>query len=134
MNTQHTLLVAILVVVVFGVGFMIGRVTASGGTITGVPSSSSGTASDANGEVERAAASESDSGSTGDGTTVVANDLTSGQRQLLGALGIDANEFTITPEMVACAEAKVGAARVEEIKNGATPSLIEGAELIACYK
>ena len=61
------------------------------------------------------------------------NTLTPGQRQLIEALGIDANSITITAEMVACAEAKLGSARVEEIKNGATPSFGEGVTLAACY-
>lgn len=59
--------------------------------------------------------------------------LTPGQRQLIEALGIDADSITITAEMVACAEAKLGAARVEEIKGGATPSFSEGVSLAACY-
>jgi len=61
------------------------------------------------------------------------SNLTPGQRQLIEALGIDANSITITAEMVACAEAKLGTARVEEIKNGATPSFSEGVSLAACY-
>jgi hypothetical protein len=53
---------------------------------------------------------------------------------MLEAMGIDADSVNITPEMVACAEAKLGAARIEEIKNGATPSFSEGASLVACYR
>ncbi len=69
-----------------------------------------------------------------EGTAVGGENLTPGQRQMLTAMGINPDEFTVTPEMVACAEAKLGAGRVEEIKNGATPSFSEGVSLVACYK
>lgn len=59
--------------------------------------------------------------------------MTDGQRKLISALGLDPNNVTVTAEMITCAEAELGAARVEEIKNGATPSFTEGASLVACY-
>lgn len=58
-------------------------------------------------------------------------DIPPAQQELLDKYGVDANN--ITPEMVACAEAKLGAARIEEIKNGATPSFTESIQLYACY-
>lgn len=60
--------------------------------------------------------------------------LSAGQRALLEKLGIDANAITITPAMIACAEAKLGAARLAEIQGGATPTFAEGASLLACYR
>jgi len=66
--------------------------------------------------------------------TVTTSALTDGQRKLLGALGIDADSITVTPEMMACAEAKVGAARIEEIKAGDTPTFLEGLSLLGCYR
>lgn len=68
------------------------------------------------------------------GTVVSTTNLSAGQKQLLSALGIDATGITITPAMIACAEAKVGGARVQEISNGATPTLSEGMTLLACYR
>lgn len=68
------------------------------------------------------------------GGTVKAASLTPGQQKLLSALGINVSEFVITPAMIACAEAKVGAARIMEIQSGATPSFSEGVSLLACYK
>ena len=62
------------------------------------------------------------------------NQLSAEQRALLTKFGIDADSITITAAMIACAEAKIGAARLEEIKAGATPSLSEGASLVACYQ
>src|SRR5690606_22965944 len=59
-------------------------------------------------------------------TTVDTSQLSPGQRQLLESLGVDTSSITITPEMIACAEAKVGAQRVAEIQNGATPTFMEG--------
>jgi len=63
-----------------------------------------------------------------------ASAMTDGQKRLLGILGIDAENFVLTPEMVACSEAKLGKVRVAEIQNGATPSVLEGISLLACYK
>ena len=127
MNTQ-TLLIAILVVVVFGVGFMIGRMTA-------VPSYevSSSTEQTASDNVNEEGGGENISEGEG-GTAVSAEDLTPGQRKLLESLGINADEIVITQEMVLCAEARLGADRIEEIKDGATPSFLEGVELVTCYK
>lgn len=59
--------------------------------------------------------------------------MTEGQIKLMKALGLDPATVTITPAMIVCAETSLGPARVEEIKNGATPSLIEGGKLVACY-
>jgi len=47
---------------------------------------------------------------------------------------LDPNNVTVTAEMIACAEAKLGVARIEEIKNGSTPSFMEGVSLAVCYK
>ncbi len=66
-------------------------------------------------------------------TKVDTSQLTPGQKQLLETLGVDTENLVITPAMIACAEAKVGAARVAEIQNGATPTFMEGASLMACY-
>ncbi len=60
--------------------------------------------------------------------------LSSGQKKMLESFGLNPDEATLTPAMIACAEAKVGKARVAEIMAGATPSVLEGASLIACYK
>lgn len=69
------------------------------------------------------------------GTTVTpASSLTSGQMQMLKTFGIDPNTVTITAAMMACAEGKVGTARFAEIKNGATPTMFEGAKLVVCYR
>lgn len=69
-----------------------------------------------------------------DGAVIKTTSLPTGQQKLLSALGIDASEIVITPTMIACAEAKVGAARLKEIENGATPSFTEGLSLLVCYR
>lgn len=60
--------------------------------------------------------------------------LSQGQAQFLTKLGIDPSSITITPAMIACAEAKLGKARLEELQGGATPSMSEGMTLLACYR
>lgn len=65
---------------------------------------------------------------------VSASQLSAGQRNLLSKLGVNADAITITGAMIACAEAKVGAARLAEIQAGATPTFTEGASLLACYR
>lgn len=130
--TQNAIVLGVLFVLVFIAGFGIGRVTASNSfalpsqtnTTHNVPSNAA--------TVEGNTSSSSAAGE--EGTTVGANSLTDGQKKLLQAFGIDPSKVTITPQMIACAEAKLGVARVEEIKNGATPSFSEGASLVACYR
>jgi hypothetical protein len=61
-------------------------------------------------------------------------DLTSGQQKVLDTVGIGAPSFTITSSMISCAESEFGAARVEEIKNGATPGPLEALKLLGCSK
>lgn len=65
--------------------------------------------------------------------TIKVSDLSSGQQAILRGLGINESELAITNSMVACAEAKLGTGRVNEIRGGATPSFTEGAQLVACY-
>lgn len=115
-------------IVVFGAGFLAGRMTAPVGTVfTGKASESTNvTGQPSDGQDTSAAA-------TTKGTTIDSSNMTDGQRKLISALGFDPNNVTITPEMIACAEAKLGATRVEEIKAGATPSFTEGASLVTCY-
>ncbi len=60
--------------------------------------------------------------------------LTDQQKAIAESFGIDPDTVTITPAMIACAEQKVGSARLAEIKDGATPSFLEGAALLTCYK
>ncbi len=60
--------------------------------------------------------------------------LSDGQKKILNTLGVDTENLVLTPEMVACAEAKIGSARLAEIQAGVSPSFLEGAALVACYK
>ena len=123
---KNTLVTAVLVSVVFVAGFAMGRMT-EGNPVDmarNIQDTTVSSGDDAN----------TPSTSANGGATVNTSSLTPGQRQMLEAMGIDADTVNITPEMVACAEAKLGAARVEEIKNGATPSFTEGASLVGCYR
>jgi hypothetical protein len=123
---RNALITGVLLVVVFIAGFGVGRMT-------------QGSPADMARSIQEDVASPSNTADTQDtstqeGATVNTSSLSAGQRQMLEAMGIDADSVNITPEMVACAEAKLGAARIEEIKNGATPSFSEGASLVACYR
>lgn len=122
MNT-NSILIGILIVVVFGVGFVVGRFSGVGSTFV------AGT-SDTGGSQETSANTNAAQG----GTAIDASQLTDGQKKMLAAMGIDPNTIVITQEMIACAEASLGPARVEEIKNGASPSFSEGVKLAACYR
>jgi hypothetical protein len=123
---KNAIITGILFLLVFIIGFGLGRMTDGGPADIAVGVQESVTGQN-NADAPNAAQGTQ-------GTTVNTNSLTDGQRQMIEALGIDADNITITPQMVACAEAKLGAARVEEIKNGATPSFSEGASLMACYR
>ena len=59
--------------------------------------------------------------------------LDPGQQKALKRVGVDADSITITPEMIACAEEKVGVETVTAIQNGSTPSFIEATKLLTCY-
>lgn len=59
--------------------------------------------------------------------------LSDSQQTMLKAMGVEDSEIAVTYDMIACAEAKIGADRVEAIKNGASPSFAEGTQLMACY-
>jgi len=123
MNTKN-LLIIVIIILAFIVGFILGKTT-----------------SDEDIHLKKVAEEKSDS-TSGDNesnseyeeTAVDSSNLTEGQIKLMHSMGIDPNEITVTAEMVACAEAKLGASRIEEIKNGATPSFTEGVSLVACYK
>ncbi len=106
----------ILMVMIFAVGLFIGRFTAS----RDIGFSNSPTENQKNQSTENTSGQNSN--------------LTEGQRNMLRSFGLNPDEVNITPQMIACAEAKIGATRIEEIKNGATPSFTEGASLVACYK
>jgi hypothetical protein len=129
---KNAAITGVLFLVVFVVGFAIGRMSTGETTIaedvSGVNDYAQTLTPNANDDNTQT------SGEPAGGATVNTANLTDGQRKMLQALGIDADNVTITAEMVACAEAKLGAARIEEIKNGATPSFSEGASLVACYR
>jgi hypothetical protein len=122
-NMIKNVLSVVLVIVLFGAGFLVGRFTPVANTVI------SGTQNPSENN-EQGATSNTAEGSV----SVEASDLTDGQKKLLSALGIDSDTITVTPEMIACAETSLGDARVAEITNGATPSFTEGMKLAVCYK
>jgi hypothetical protein len=129
---KNAAITGVLFLVIFIVGFAIGRMSTGTADIAEDFSNVGGMADTLTpgNNNENTGTDTSASG----GATVNTANLTDGQRKMLQSLGIDADNVTITAEMVACAEAKLGAARIEEIKNGATPSFSEGASLLACYR
>ncbi len=120
------LLLGILIVAVFAVGFLVGRMTANNGAVT--PSNKSTTMNSTSTQTNI----NSNTTTTPSNTSSFITNMSADQKKMLGALGIDVNK--VTPSMIACAETSLGASRTEEIKNGATPSFSEGVKLIACYK
>lgn len=120
MNT-YALIAVVGIITSFGAGFFTGRETADIPLdVTSIQTHLS--------EDERES-----SNASGDVSAGAEVELTADQRKLLESFGIDSNEVRITAEMVACAEAKLGPARVAEIRDGATPSFMEGTRLLACY-
>lgn len=65
--------------------------------------------------------------------TIDVTTLPDGQQTLLRTLGVG-DTITLTPEMVTCAEAEIGATRLDEIVAGDTPSFSEGFALVNCYR
>lgn len=75
----------------------------------------------------------------GDGPTdtevVPADDwLTPGQRAMLSTLGIDEADLpaTLTPALEACFVEKLGRERVDAVKSGETPTVVEGIKAATC--
>lgn len=58
--------------------------------------------------------------------------LSDTQKDLLRGAGIDPETFVITPEMVACAEDRLGTARFAEIVAGDAPGPTEVFSLLRC--
>lgn len=58
--------------------------------------------------------------------------LSDTQKSLLGTAGIDYDTFIITPEMIVCAQEKLGAARFDAIVDGSSPSALETMSLLGC--
>ncbi len=128
---MNTILTFILVIISFALGVFVGRLPITDLALgTFDTSENRMTAPVAGGVTTQGGASAS----VQESVTVSAAQLSEGQRALLTKLGIDANAITITPAMIACAEAKLGAERLAEITGGATPSFTEGATLLACYR
>lgn len=120
--TSQNLLLGILIVVVFAVGFLVGRFSSLGDTYI----------SDKGAVPVRTTNQPVTGTSTTPDTSNIVSRMTDEQKKMLGALGIDTTK--ITSAMITCAETSLGASRVEEIKNGASLSFMEKAKLVACYK
>lgn len=54
------------------------------------------------------------------------------QKAIAESLGINVDSFVLTPQMVECAEEKLGTTRIEEIMAGDAPSILESARLAPC--
>jgi hypothetical protein len=65
------------------------------------------------------------------GFTVQISALPASQQSVVRTLGFT-DSITFTPTMVLCAEAKLGSTRINEIKLGAAPTILESASLLAC--
>lgn len=121
MNTKN-LLLGILIVAVFAIGFAIGRFSPTPDTPATVkqPQSTTPTNNVVSTTTEQAKAPS------------ILDSMTADQKKMLSVLGIDINK--ITPAMISCAETSLGAVRIKEIEGGASLSFTEKAKLLGCYK
>lgn len=60
--------------------------------------------------------------------------LTEGQRDALNTLGYTGETITLTTDMIVCATEALGSARINEILEGATPSVLESMRLLPCAR
>lgn len=131
---MKTFFVLVCVVAAFAAGVYIGRLPITdlvlGSRAAPLKESSAPGATQKQGSDSPTSANSATEGSV----VVSGAQLSAGQRELLTKLGIDADAIVVTPAMVACAEAKLGASRLAEIQSGATPTFTEGASLLACYR
>ncbi len=127
-----TALILVLMVVAYYLGSLsrsnepmpssIGEVV--GGAVDSVSQGADGAASESGGSVTDSVPAA--------GFTVSLSSLPEAQQSMLRTLGYE-DSITFTPEMVACAEGKLGSARVGEIKAGAVPGPLEAASLMPCF-
>ncbi len=128
-----TALVLVLLVIAYYLGSLKGTneplPSSFGEAVGGVVDSVSGT--------DASTQNDADGGSVTDtvpaaGFTVLVSSLPEAQQSILRTLGYE-ESITFTPDMVACAEGKLGSARVAEIKAGAAPGPLEAASLMPCF-
>jgi hypothetical protein len=127
MKTFVIVLVAIIISLSVGYWF--------GSTPTYSPAVDEDTTSEnLNSEAASSTATTTSASASDEGVTEISADaLTDDQKQMLERFGIDTETITITPEMIQCAEAAIGKDRLDEIKNGDTPSFLESVSLLRCY-
>jgi len=66
--------------------------------------------------------------------SIDATSLPPGQQRVLETFGLDQATVTISPAVIACAEAAIGADRLAAITAGDTPAIMEGIKLANCYR
>jgi hypothetical protein len=134
MNNKNGLITGVVMVIVFIGGFTLGYIVAPSSTTDNESGMMEGVfSSDADTSESDAAAQSSADTVPAEGTTLNTSAMSDGQRKLLESLGVDADSITLTPEMLACAEEKLGNDRMTAVQNGETPSFFEGTKLMACY-
>lgn len=70
---------------------------------------------------------------TAENIVIEKSSLSDGQQKALETFGVESDTIVITPEMIACAEEKIGKARVDAIISGDSPTFMEGVSLVSCY-
>lgn len=58
--------------------------------------------------------------------------MSDSQKSIIETMGVDVDTYVITPEAIDCVREKLGADRVDEIVNGAAPSVWESAKIVPC--
>lgn len=67
-----------------------------------------------------------------EGIKIDTSSVSEEQKAIAEKLGIDIDNIIITPEMVSCAERKLGSQRMQEIMEGSSPTTLEGISLLGC--
>jgi len=140
-TSNNTTIIIVVALAALLIGFMVGRATAvddKDKVLVNTPNSSKEDNLDV-------ASEENNTEGTGEVETSLGNDanetaftismdsLPTAQQLLLKGMGISGDTLVITKGTVACAEAKMGEARVAEIKNGSSVTVGEGSTLVGCY-
>lgn len=134
--TKNAILVTVALIVAFTAGVLVGNLTAGEDTVaTRVADSVENGLDTASQAMNSGGEANSYNVPDGDAVafTLSIDSLSESQKSMLRTMGVDANEIQVTNNMMACAEAEIGGARINEIRNGATPSMGEGIALMGCY-
>ena len=130
----YLIVVTVLLVIALGFGVYVWLAIQSLGQTQVTQSGSGGANTTLLTEQEEVSEPVPVSGKIVEPIVVSGDQLTDSQKNALETFGLESDSFTITEEMIVCAEDALGVERVQQIVGGATPNPLESLQLLGCIK